>query len=80
MIRPFLDSRSSGELILAMLLVLSGTVSGAGQQTASIQNEQLTVIANIHEGSYALRAKGLEQPVLVARVGAEIDHAWVRSN
>lgn len=80
MIRRFLDSRSLGELILAMLLALSGTISGVGQQTASIQNEQLTVTANLHEGSYAIWAKGLEQPVLVGRVGAEIDHAWVRSS
>jgi len=80
MIRQFLDSRSLGELILAMLLALGGTISSAGQQTASLQNEQLTVTANVHEGSYAIRERSLEQAVLVARVGAEIDHAWVRSN
>lgn len=68
------------ELILAALLVPGGTVSGAGQQTASIRNEKLTVTASLHDGSYAIWAKGLEQPVLVAHVGAEINHAWVRSN
>jgi hypothetical protein len=80
MIRRFFDSRSLGELILAIVLVLCATIPSAGQQTASIQNEQLTVTVNTHEGSYALRAKGLEQPVLVAHVGAEIDHSWVQSN
>ncbi len=80
MIRRFLDFQSLAELILAMLLVLGGAITSAGQQTASIENPQLRVTANLHEGSYAIRAKGLEQPVLVARVGAEIDHAWVRSS
>ncbi|MGO8787026.1 MAG: PKD domain-containing protein [Terriglobia bacterium] len=80
MIRRLLDSLSLGKLTLAALLIVSGATSGVGQQTASIRNEQLTVTVNIHDGSYAIRAKGLEQPVLVARVGAKIDHTWVRSD
>lgn len=80
MITRFRGIQSSGELIFAMALVLCGTISSAGQESNSIESPQLTVTANLHEGSYAIRAKGLEQPTLVSRVGAEIDHAWVRSD
>lgn len=49
-------------------------------QPVSIHNEQLTVTVKPEEGSYEIWAKGLERPVLVSRVGAEVDHRWVRSN
>src|SRR5205809_6456761 len=80
MITRFRDFQRSGELIFAITLALCGAISSAGQQFDSIESPQLTVTVNVHEGSYAIRAKGLEQPALVARVGAEIDHAWVRSD
>jgi len=57
-----------------------GVTQGAAQQNASIHNDQLTVYVNTHNGSYSIRAKGSEQAVLVAQVGAEVDHQWVRSS
>jgi alpha-galactosidase len=67
-------------LALAATLILTGVTQAAVPETASIHNERLTVSVNTHDGSYVIRAMGLEQPVLVARLGAEIDHQWVRSN
>jgi len=76
----FFGDRGIHALALAAALILAGVTQGAAQQTSSIQNEQLTVTVNTHDGSYSLRAKGLEPPVLAARVSAEIDRQWVRSN
>ncbi len=76
----FFGVRGIHALALAAAMILAGVTPGAAQQTSSIHNEQLTVSVNTHDGSYSIRAKGLEQSVLVARVGAEIDRQWVRSN
>ncbi len=46
---------------------------------ASLHNSQLAVSVNPQNGSYAVRAAGLQAPVLEAGVGAEINHRWVRS-
>jgi hypothetical protein len=80
MLMAFLDARSRRALALVVTLILTGMAQGAAQPNASIHNEQLTVSVNTHDGSYNIEAKGLEQPALVARVGAEVDHHWVRSN
>jgi hypothetical protein len=76
----FFGARDFFALALGAALLLTGVTQGAAQSSASIHNEQLTIAVNAHDGSYSIRAKGLEQLVLVARVGAEIDHHWVRSN
>jgi len=76
----FFGVRGTYALALAAVLILAGVTQGAAQQNVSIHNEQLTVSVNTHDGSYSIRAKGLEPPVLVARVGAEIDRQWVRSS
>ena len=76
----FSGVRGKQALALAATLILTGVTQGAAQQNASIHNAQLTVDVNTHDGSYVIRAKGLEQPVLVAQVGAEVDHQWVRSS
>jgi alpha-galactosidase len=69
--------RNFGELVLALMAL---AIYGAGRSTPSLENGRLTVTTNLRDEFYAIRAKGLAQPVIVARVGAEIDHAWVRSN
>ncbi len=71
-----------GHLALTLVgaLILTGAMRGAAQLSASIHNEQLTVSVQTLDGSYSIRAKGLELPVLVAHVGVEIDRQWVRSS
>jgi hypothetical protein len=64
-------------LALTAALILTGATPGAGQQRASIRNEKLTVSVNTDDGSYIIRAKGLERPVLVGRAGTKVNHQWV---
>jgi hypothetical protein len=53
------------------------TCCGAQQ----LANDRLTVTVNAPDGSYELRTHAAgDHPVLSARVGARIDHHWVRSN
>jgi alpha-galactosidase len=52
----------------------------ASRAAVSLHNSQLTVAFNPHNASYVIRAVGLEAPVLESRVGAEVNHRWVRSS
>jgi alpha-galactosidase len=45
-----------------------------------LQNSQLSVAFNPQDGSYAVRAAGLQAPVLESRVGAEVNHQWLQSS
>lgn len=63
---------------LAILFLIAGGIPEASV-AASLHNSQLTVIVNQQNGSYEIKAAGLPAPVLVAGVGAEINHRWVRS-
>ena len=73
------------KIVRSMARVGLGVVAGlmltpycGAQQLA---NDKLTVAVNAPDGSYqlGLRAAG-NHVVLSARVGAQIDHQWVRSN
>ena len=70
-----------GKYALA-LAAADGTAvaQAAPQQNASIKNDRLTVYADTHHGSYSIQTKEMDQPVIVAQVGAEIDHRWVKSS
>ena len=80
MFKLFPGVRGKHALGLAATLILTVVTHAAAQQNASIKNGQLAVYVDTHDGSYSIRSKGLEQPVLVAQVGAEVDHQWVRSS
>lgn len=47
---------------------------------AALHNSRLTVTFNPQDGSYEIRAAGLEARVLKSGVGAEVNHQWVRSS
>ncbi len=49
------------------------------QDVASLSNRSLHVAVRAQDGSFELRAEGLRNPVLAARVGAEVDHRWTWS-
>ncbi len=65
--------------LLASLMV-GLTLPSAAPQAPSLENGQMSVTLRPQDGSYEIRIKGSERPVLGARVGAEIDHHWVRSS
>jgi alpha-galactosidase len=62
--------------------ILAGVLatSALGQTTAPLQNRWLTLTVRPNDGSFELRAQALKDPVLAARVGAEVDHHWLSSS
>lgn len=67
------------KLVCAISLVLGTALSVAAQTSGTMSNSALTVRVRSRDGSYEILARGRQQPVLIARVGAEIDGQWVRS-
>ncbi|MGH9401157.1 MAG: PKD domain-containing protein [Terriglobia bacterium] len=69
------------KLNLACVITLILAVAGGlpAQSTGPLQNSSLTVRVRSQDGSYEIFARGLPDPVLISRVGAEIDGHWVRS-
>jgi hypothetical protein len=64
-------------IIFAVTVVLA--VSASGQTAAPLQNHWLTVTVRPQDGSFELHAEALRDPVLAARVGAEVNHQWLWS-
>jgi alpha-galactosidase len=60
-------------------LLLGMALTASGQTTASLRNSALSVGVRSRDGAYEIRAHDLKQPVLVSRVGAEVDGGWLRS-
>ncbi|HYA26031.1 MAG TPA: glycoside hydrolase family 36 protein, partial [Terriglobales bacterium] len=68
------------ELGFGIALTLTAIFSGSAEcQIAPLQNRWLTVSVRPSDGSFELRSVALRDPVLTARVGAEINHQWVLS-
>jgi hypothetical protein len=63
-----------GLAIIAVTLIVA--LPCAAQQ---LTNDKLSLTVNAQEGSYQLSVHG-GQPVLRARVGAQVDHRWLRSS
>jgi alpha-galactosidase len=66
-------------LALLVWLLVGPVLPVAAQQAVSIHNSRLAVSVR-QDGTYEIRAQGLKEPVLEARVAAEIDHRWLRSS
>ena len=62
------------------LAIIAGTLIVALPSMAQqLTNDELSLTVNAQEGSYQLSVHG-GQPVLRSRVGAQIDHQWLRSS
>ncbi|MGH9404867.1 MAG: PKD domain-containing protein [Terriglobia bacterium] len=66
-------------LACVLALILAVAAGLPAQPTGRLQNSSLTVRVRSQDGSYEIFARGLPGPVLISRVGAEIDGHWVRS-
>lgn len=67
--------------VLGALFVLAAFVQPfAKAENASLKNRWLTVSVRPSDGSFELRAEGLHDPVLTARVGAEVNQKWIWSS
>jgi alpha-galactosidase len=60
-------------------LILGGALLASGQTTGTMRNSALRVALRSRDGSYEVYARDLTQPVLISRIGAEIDGHWLRS-
>ena len=69
-------SRLAASTALAASALLIAAPAQA-QAAPQIRNAALTVAARPSAGGYAVRASGQAEPVLVAHVGAEVNHHWV---
>jgi len=67
-------------LSLAGAFILCIAVSASAQTKIALQNKQLTVRVRANDGAYEILSRELQRPVLISRVGAEINHQWVASS
>jgi alpha-galactosidase len=65
---------NGGLAVMAVMLIAS--LPCAAQQLA---NDKLSLAVNVQDGSYQLAVRG-GQPVFASRVGAQVDHEWLRSS
>jgi hypothetical protein len=73
-------SKPSRKLLVTVAAAVIGSlILALPASTQQITNEKLSVVINAQDGSYQLAVRG-GQPVLTARVGAEVDHQWLRSS
>jgi len=61
-------------------VTLGLALPATAQQAASLQNSDLSVAVRQQDGVYEIRSRSLNEPVLEARVAAEIHHHWVHSS
>ena len=67
-------------LLRTMVVLITLLCASASAETATpLQNRWLSVLVRPSDGSFELRAEGLRDPVLTARVGAEVNKTWVWS-
>jgi alpha-galactosidase len=78
-IDPILRARNVMFGLLILALVCAETTCSKKQQI-SLANAQLTVSIRPEDGAYEIRTNDLPQPVLISRVGAEINHRWISSS
>ncbi|MGA7383127.1 MAG: PKD domain-containing protein [Terriglobales bacterium] len=65
--------------VVAAASLLCPTTAEA-QAAASLSNRSLHVAVHAQDGSFELWSAELRNPVLTARVGAEVNHQWIWSN
>jgi alpha-galactosidase len=68
-----------GKPVCAIALILAAALSAAAQPPASLRNSALMVRVRAQDGAYEILVRGLQKPVLISRVGADINGRWVRS-
>jgi alpha-galactosidase len=61
-------------------LILCAALTASAQTRPALHNQQLSVSIRTTDGAYEILSHGLQRPVLVSQVGAEVNHAWVRSS
>jgi alpha-galactosidase len=60
--------------------ILWSALTASAQVAPTLQNKQLSVRVRPQDGAYEIFSRGLEHPVLISRVGAQINQGWIRSS
>ena len=61
-------------------VLLCAVLTALPQANPVLQNKQLSVSVRPKDGAYEISLRALAQPVLVSRVGAKVNGAWLRSS
>ncbi len=61
-------------------VIFCAVLSASAESTPILKSPQLSVGVRPSDGSYEIFREGLEKPVLVSRVEAEVNHAWIKSS
>jgi alpha-galactosidase len=67
------------KLACVIALILGAAMGAAAQTSGSLRNPALTVRVRALDGSYEIFAHERQQPVVISRIGAELDHQWLWS-
>jgi alpha-galactosidase len=57
--------------------ILWSALTASAQVAPSLQNKHLSVRVRPQDGAYEIFSRGLEHPVLISRVGAQINQGWI---
>jgi alpha-galactosidase len=60
--------------------ILWSALTAWAQADPTLQNKQLSVRVRSQDGAYEIFSRGLERPVLISRVDAQINEEWVHSS
>ena len=52
----------------------------AAEEAVTVHNQSLHVTVRDHDGAFELWSAELRNPILAARIGAEVDHHWIWSS
>ncbi len=66
--------------ILVLLLTFTAWASARASENPVLRNGALTVGVRARDGAYEISSVELQRPVLVSRVGAEVNGVWLRSS
>jgi alpha-galactosidase len=59
--------------------ILWSALAASAQTGSTLQNKQLSVRLRPQDGAYEIFSRGLEHPVLISRVDAQVNQEWIRS-
>lgn len=64
---------------IASLFMNLSSLPAAAEESASLSNQELRATVRAQDGSFEVGSATLARPIFTARVGAEVDHQWIRS-
>src|ERR1700720_1781429 len=73
------SGRALTPAVVGLAIIAGALIVVLPCEAEQLANRQLSLKVNAQDGSYQLAVNG-GQPVLNGRVGAQVDHEWLRSS